>query len=116
LRKILIIDDEEKLRNLLAKIISYEGFEVHQAENCKSALKKMELLDVDVVICDVKLPDGNGVELSRELKIRYPLVEIILLTAYGNIPDSVQAIKNGVFDFRVICLSKSNDLCTRIIH
>lgn len=95
----MIIDDEEKLRNLLAKIISYEGFEVHQAENCKSALKKMELLDVDVVICDVKLPDGNGVELSRELKIRYPLVEIILLTAYGNIPDSVQAIKNGAFDY-----------------
>jgi DNA-binding NtrC family response regulator len=99
LKNILIIDDEEKLRNLLAKIISYEGFEVHQAENCKSAFKKMELLDIDVVICDVKLPDGNGVELSKELKNKYPLIEIILLTAYGNIPDGVQAIKNGAFDY-----------------
>jgi len=99
LKNILIIDDEEKLRNLLAKIISYEGFEVHQAENCKTALKKMEQFDIDIIICDVKLPDGNGVELSKELKNRYPLVEIILLTAYGNIPDSVQAIKNGAFDY-----------------
>jgi DNA-binding NtrC family response regulator len=99
LKNILVIDDEEKLRNLLAKIISYEGFEVHQAENCKTALKKMEQLNIDVVVCDVKLPDGNGVDLSRELKIKYPFVEIILLTAYGNIPDSVQAIKNGAFDY-----------------
>lgn len=99
MKNILIIDDEEKLRNLLAKIISYEGFEVIQAENSKTALKKMEQFDIDVVICDVKLPDGNGVELSKELKNKYPLIEIILLTAYGNIPDSVQAIKNGAFDY-----------------
>ena len=95
----MIIDDEEKLRILLAKIIAYEGFEVHQAENCKSALKKMEQSEIDVVICDVKLPDCNGIELSQEIKIKYPLTEIILLTAYGNIPDSVQAIKSGAFDY-----------------
>jgi DNA-binding NtrC family response regulator len=84
---------------LLSKIISYEGFEVHQAESYKTALKKMEQLNIDVVICDVKLPDGNGVELSKEIKNKYPLVEIILLTAYGNIADGVQAIKNGAFDY-----------------
>jgi len=99
LKKILIIDDEEKLRNLLTKIISYEGFEVHQASDCRSALKKMEQHDIDVVLCDVRLPDGDGVELSRELKDKYPFIEIILLTAYGNIPDSVRAIKNGAFDY-----------------
>lgn len=99
MKKILVIDDEEKLRNLLTKIISYEGFEVCQAGNCKTALKTIEQVDIDVVICDVKLPDGNGVELSKEIKARFPLIEIILLTAYGNIPDSVQAIKNGAFDY-----------------
>ncbi len=99
MKKILIIDDEEKLRNLLTKIISYEGFEVYQAEDCKSASKKMEQNEIDVILCDVKLPDGNGVELSKELKIKYPFTEIILLTAYGNIPDGVQAIKNGAFDY-----------------
>ena len=97
--KILIIDDEEKLRTLLIRIISLEGFEVIQAGDCKTALKKLEQTDIDVVLCDVKLPDGNGVELSQKIKEKYPLVEIILLTAYGNIHDAIQAIKNGAFDY-----------------
>lgn len=99
MNKILIIDDEEKLRNLLTKIITLEGFEVLQAADCKAALKKAEQPGIDVILCDVKLPDGNGVELSKKLKEKNPLAEIILLTAYGNIPDSVQAIKNGAFDY-----------------
>lgn len=99
MKNILIIDDEDKLRNLLAKIFKFEGFEVHQAENCKAAIRIMEKFDIDIVICDVKLPDGNGVELATELKNKYPLIEIILLTAYGNIPDSVKAIKSGAFDY-----------------
>jgi DNA-binding NtrC family response regulator len=96
---ILIIDDEEKLRSLLAKIIRLEGFDVIEAGDCKSGIKKLENVDIDVVICDVKLPDGSGVELSKSIKTKRPELEIILLTAYGNIPDSVQAIKNGAFDY-----------------
>lgn len=99
LRRILIIDDEEKLRRLLTRIISLEGFEVLQASDCQTALKKLEQNDIDIVLCDVKLPDGNGVELAGKIKDTYPVLEIILLTAYGNIPDGVQAIKNGAFDY-----------------
>lgn len=99
MRRILIIDDEEKLRNLLTRIISLEGFEVLQAGDCKTALKKLEQSDIDVVLCDVKLPDGNGVELVKKIKENFPIPEIILITAYGNIPDGVQAIKNGAFDY-----------------
>lgn len=98
-RKILIIDDEEKLRNLLTRIISLEGFEVLQAGDCKTSLKKLEQNEIDVVLCDVKLPDGNGVELAKKIKDKFQIPEIILLTAYGNIPDGVQAIKNGAFDY-----------------
>jgi two-component system, NtrC family, response regulator len=101
MNKILIIDDEEKLRSLIARIISLEGFEVFEASDCKSGLKKAEQNDFDVILCDVKLPDGNGVELTLQLKEKYPATEIILLTAYGNIPDGVQAIKNGAFDYIV---------------
>ncbi|CAN5362255.1 sigma-54 dependent transcriptional regulator [soil metagenome] len=97
--KVLIIDDEEKLRVLLSKIVGLEGFGVHQAGNGKNALRTLETTDIDVVICDVKLPDANGVELSKNIKEKYPAIEIILLTAYGNIPDGVQAIKNGAFDY-----------------
>lgn len=103
--KVLIIDDKDKLRNLLSKIISFEGFEVFQASSIKSGLKQLELEDVDVIVCDVKLPDGNGVETAKIIKSKYPAVEIILLTAFGNIPDSVDAIKNGAFDY----ITKGND-------
>lgn len=96
---ILIIDDEEKIRSLLSRIISLEGFEVFEASNLKSGLKRLEVSDIDIVICDVKLPDGNGVEFSKIIKDRFPVVEVILLTAFGNIPDGVMAIKNGAFDY-----------------
>jgi len=99
LNKILIIDDEEKIRTLLSRIISLEGFEVFQASDLKNAKKRLEVSDIDVVISDVKLPDGSGVVFSKLIKDKYPSLEVILLTAYGNIPDGVQAIKNGAFDY-----------------
>ncbi|MCC8063179.1 MAG: sigma-54 dependent transcriptional regulator [Rikenellaceae bacterium] len=97
--KILIIDDEERLRGLLARIIGLEGYEVAQAGDCAAGLKMLERYDPDVVLCDVKLPDGNGVEMVGKIKAASPAAEVILLTAYGNIPDGVQAIKNGAFDY-----------------
>ena len=96
---VLIVDDEQKLRSLLARIISLEGFEVTEAGDCKTALKKLEQTNIDVIICDVKLPDGSGVALAKTIKEIYADIEIILLTAYGNITDGVQAIKNGAFDY-----------------
>lgn len=99
MKKVLIIDDEEKLRTLLTRIISIEGFDVLQASDCKSALEKLNQNNADVVLCDVKLPDGNGVDLAKKIKEKYPITEVILLTAYGNIADGVQAIKNGAFDY-----------------
>lgn len=96
---ILLIDDEEKLRNLMGRIITSEGFEVVEAADCKTGLKKAEQQQFDVVLCDVKLPDGSGVELVEKIKKTSPLTEVILLTAYGNIPDGVKAIKNGAFDY-----------------
>ena len=65
---VLIIDDEEKLRNLLSRIIKSEGFEVSEASDCKTALKKVDASHYDIIICDVKLPDGNGVDLIKQLK------------------------------------------------
>ena len=99
MKKILLIDDEEKLRKLMARIIELEKIEVSQAGNASSGLKLLEKQHFDVIICDVKLPDANGVELISQMKRIQPLAEIILLTAYGNIPDGVQAIKNGAFDY-----------------
>jgi two-component system NtrC family response regulator len=96
---ILIIDDEDKLRNLLSRIIKLEGFTVREAADLKSAKKLLEKELPDVILCDVKLPDGNGVDFVHEVKLKYPETEVILLTAYGNIADGVQAMKNGAFDY-----------------
>ena len=96
---ILIIDDEDKLRSLLGRIIKLEGFNVKEAADLKAARKILEKESPDVVLCDVKLPDGNGVDFITELKSRFPATEMILLTAYGNIADGVQAMKNGAFDY-----------------
>src|SRR6476661_7056069 len=96
---ILVIDDEEGLRKLLTRIIGLEGFKVDEAETIRAGFDVLKRKEIDVSLCDVKLPDGNGVDFVKEAKTKYPLIEFILLTAYGNIPDGVQAIKNGGFDY-----------------
>lgn len=97
--KVLIIDDEVQLRKLLARIIGLEGYDVAEAADGASGMKMLRQQEPDVVLCDVKLPDGSGVELVSRLKEAAPAAEVILMTAYGNIPDGVQAIKNGAFDY-----------------
>ena len=96
---ILIIDDEPIIRKLLARMMELEGYEVFQAADRASGLKLLTAKTPQLVLCDVFLPDGNGVEMVKEIKELQPETEVILLTAHGNIPDGVQAIKNGAFDY-----------------
>ena len=96
---ILIIDDEPIIRKLLARMMELEGYEVFQAADRASGLKLLTAKTPQLVLCDVFLPDGNGVEMVKEIKELQPETAVILLTAHGNIPDGVQAIKNGAFDY-----------------
>ena len=96
---VLIVDDEAKLRSLLKRVIALEGYAVFEAGDLRTATRIIDREDIEVVVCDVKLPDGNGLEFIKQLKTKTPFSEIILLTAYGNISDSVQAMKNGAFDY-----------------
>ena len=96
---ILIIDDEKKISNLLSRILGLEGFKVLDASSCKEGLKLIKNEEIQIVICDVKLPDGNGIELIKQIKVIKPFVEIISLTAFGSIADGVMAIKNGAFNY-----------------
>ncbi len=102
---ILIIDDEEQLRKLLSRIISLEGFKVSEAASLKEAQDRLNHRPIDIILCDVRLPDGNGVDFVKTVKTNYPSIEIVLLTAYGDIADGVLATKNGAFDYIV----KGND-------
>lgn len=96
---LLLIDDEPRLRQLLARILQLEGYTVLEAENARAGLKMLEHNPVHVIICDVKLPDGNGVDLTARFKQTYPATEVIVLTAYGTIADGVSAMRNGAFDY-----------------
>lgn len=98
---ILIIDDEPSIRMLLGRILELEGYEALKAKDRATALDILGKHDVQVVLCDVFLPDGNGVDMVPELHRLAPDAKIVLLTAHGNIPDGVQAIKNGAFDYIV---------------
>ena len=103
--KILIIDDEVQIRKLLSRIISLEGYEVLQAESIKNGIKQIIQHQPDIVLCDVFLPDGNGVSAIPELKSVLIDGEIIMLTAHGNIADGVQSIQSGAYNY----LTKGDD-------
>lgn len=96
---LLLIDDEPRLRQLLARILQLEGYTILEAETAKAGLKVLEREEVQVVLSDVKLPDRNGIELTAQIKQLYPATEVIVLTAHGTIQDGVTAIKNGAFDY-----------------
>lgn len=98
---ILIIDDEKDIRQLLSKTMSLEGYEVFSAENAKAGLQKLRDTEIHVVLCDIKLPDANGVQLTEEIKSISPETEVICLTAHGTIHDGIKAMKNGAFDYLI---------------
>ena len=114
LGQILIIDDEHRLRTLLKRIISLEGFTVHEAGDLRSANRVLQREQIDVILCDVHLPDGSGVEFIKRSKSEFPHIELILITAYGNIGEGIQAMKNGAFDY--ITKGDDNDKIIPLIN
>ena len=98
---ILLIDDEALLRQAVARTLELEGYTVVQAPDAHRGLEALrEHADsVLVVLSDVKLPDGRGLELLPRYKALAPLAEVVLMTAYGTIADGVRAMKEGAFDY-----------------
>lgn len=100
-----IIDDEPSQRSLLAQVLRLEGHEVREAATLKAGLDTLKEALPEVLFLDVRLPDGNGVEATARIKELYPSLEIIVLTANGNLRDGVDAMRNGAFDY----LTKGDD-------
>ncbi|HOY28852.1 MAG TPA: response regulator, partial [Flavobacteriales bacterium] len=84
---LLIIDDEPQLRNMLQRLFVSEGYAVITAETGAQAIQRLKAQRFHVVLCDVKLPDANGVELTRAIKSQQPDAEVIVFTAFGTIGD-----------------------------
>ena len=94
----LIIDDEPQLRKVYAKLLGYEGHNVTEAATGADGLSKAHA-GINLILCDVRLPDRSGIDLLPELKQRAPLAPVIMLTAYGTIADGVEAMRRGAFDY-----------------
>ena len=98
---LLLIDDEAVLRQAVARTLELEGYTVCQAPNAHRGLEALRELagEVLVILSDVKLPDGRGLDLLPRYRALAPLAEVVLMTAFGTIADGVRAMKEGAFDY-----------------
>ncbi len=99
---ILLIDDEDQLRGLLAQLLELENYQVLQASTLRQGLQLLERTpQLSLILTDVRLPDGNGLTLLEKVKNFRFEGEVIVMTAYGTIQDGVKAMKQGAFDYVV---------------
>ena len=106
--KILIIEDEEPIRRVLVRILSDEAktYEVEEAEDGKKGLAMIEKYKYDLVLCDIKMPKMDGIEVLQNTNSKKIGVPFIMLTGHGNVETAVEAMKLGAYDF----ISKPPDL------
>ncbi|MDX5339510.1 MAG: sigma-54 dependent transcriptional regulator [Cyclobacteriaceae bacterium] len=97
--KILIIDDERFIRASLKEILEYEKFDVSEAQDGEEGLQKIKEEDFDVVLCDVKMPKMDGIEVLDQAKALEKSPQFIMISAHGSIETAVEATKKGAFDF-----------------
>ncbi|GAA3996172.1 sigma-54 dependent transcriptional regulator [Hymenobacter fastidiosus] len=97
--RILIIDDERAIRNTLKEILEYESYTVDQAEDGPTGLDLMIRNKYDVVLCDIKMPKMDGLEVLERAQLASPDSAFIMVSAHGNIETAVDATKKGAFDF-----------------
>ena len=104
--RILVIDDERSIRNTLKEILEYEKFDVDVAEDGFEGLEKIENSHFDVVLCDIKMPKMDGLEVLNKIHEKDPDATVVMISGHGTIDNAVEAIKKGAFDF----ISKPLDL------
>ncbi len=98
--KLLFVDDEGPIRRLFRKNRGQdENVLLETASDGKEALKKLKTFPADIVITDVKMPNMDGLTLLEEIRIRYPDIFVVILTAYGSIEDAVKVMKAGAYDY-----------------
>ena len=98
-KRVLVVDDEENLRNMLTMIIQKEGYEVDSSSDGREALSKISRDGFDFVLCDLKMPRLDGLGLLRELKENDGDSTVIMMSAYGTIDTAVEAMKLGAYDY-----------------
>jgi len=97
--RILIIDDEESLLEFLSLLFDEEGYQVATAASMTQARARLEESEPDLVLCDILMPDGNGLELLKELRAESPHTAVIMMTAYSSAKTAIEAMKAGAYDY-----------------
>lgn len=97
--KLLIIDDEKAIRATLKEILEYEKYEVDEAKDGEEGLQKLEESEYDIVLCDVKMPKIDGIELLEKAIDMGKEIPFIMISAHGTIETAVEAVKKGAYDF-----------------
>ncbi|MFH2142020.1 MAG: sigma-54 dependent transcriptional regulator [Bacteroidota bacterium] len=97
--KILVIDDERSIRNTLKEILEYENFEVDLAEDGVQGLELVEKKEYDIVLCDIKMPKMDGLEVLTKIIELEIFVPVVMISGHGNIETAVEALKIGAFDY-----------------
>ena len=101
MRKILVIDDEQNIRKMLTRVLSPEGFIVKEANNGLEALKRLQEENYSLVLLDLKMPGLNGIETLKEIRENDLNLPVIMMSAYGSIPEAVEAMKLGALDYLI---------------
>ena len=97
--KILVIDDERSIRNTLKDILEYEKYEVDLAEDGKKGLEAVKQTEYDIILCDIKMPGMDGIEVLEQLNLIAPDTPVVMISGHGNIDTAVESIKKGAYDF-----------------
>jgi two-component system NtrC family response regulator len=97
--QILVVDDDDSLRRVLQVELEQEGYFAATAASMQQALAMLQLRSYDLVISDLKMPEGSGIELLKQVRSQYPQIIVVLLTAFGTIETAVEAMKAGAFDY-----------------
>jgi two-component system, NtrC family, nitrogen regulation response regulator NtrX len=97
--KLLIVDDEKAIRGALRDILEYEGYSVEEASDGEQGLEMVKQNDYDVVLCDIKMPKIEGLDLLLKAGEMGRGAQFIMISAYGNVENAVEATKRGAFDF-----------------
>ena len=98
-KSLLIVDDDNPFRDRLARAMEKKGFTVLQAESVQKGIQTVKINKLGFAVVDLRLADGNGLEVVKEIQVSNPKSRIIMLTGYGNIPTAVAAIKEGAIDY-----------------
>ena len=96
---VLLIEDDEIMRMSLEDRLQLDGINVRAVANIAGAREEFERGDIDLVVSDIRLPDGTGIELFSEMSSRFPGIPVILMTAYGDVSDAVLLVKAGAVDY-----------------